>query len=216
MTEVNDEAPRVSMPVSFEGNGAAAVMFLVDKETEPMVLEAASDGVARLLEIWDYTNILAIGCDLAILDPTMLAEDEWDCLCEVYSSYVDVDFKAILVKRSPYKASLPKRNSKHAPEPLSAGFLREEMLRSARVPKSRAIWQKKERQIQRLMYMLHRLDTSELRLRDVVERFEVSMRTAQRDLEVLLTADYAIEDGDEPGVYKFPDGYRSYYAYYSD
>lgn len=101
----------------------------------------------------------------------------------------------------------------HAPAELSVDYLREQMLKATKPPKSKAVWEKRERQIVRLMYMLKCLDASELRMRDVAERFEVSLRTAQRDLEVLLMADYPIQDGSEPGTYRFPQGYKAHHAY---
>ena len=206
---------RGAMPVSYIGEGHASVMTLVSDDIKPMTYEAASGGTARILEAWDYTNILAIGCDLAVIDPTLLDEEEWNTLCEVYGSYVDVEFKMLLVKPSPYKSTMPARNVTHAPAELTVECLHQQMSRAARVPKSKAIWQKRERQITRMMYMLQCLDTSELRLRDVAERFEVSVRTIQRDLDVLLAADFTIEDGDKPGTYRFPKGYKAYQAYHA-
>ena len=202
------------IPVEYQDEGRAAVMMLADDGTLSMVYDAASGGVGRTLEAWHYTNILAIGCDLAVVDPALLSEEEWDCLCEVYSSYVDVEFKMLLVKPSPYKSVMPRRNVIDAPNELTVEFLREHMIKASRVPRSKPVWAKKERQIQRLMYMLHCLDTSVLRIREVAERFDVSLRTVQRDLEVLLMADYIIEDGPEPGTYVFPTNYKSYHAYY--
>jgi predicted DNA-binding transcriptional regulator YafY len=63
------------------------------------------------------------------------------------------------------------------------------------------------------MFMLKLLDESVLRLRDVTDRFEVSLRTVQRDLEVLLMAGYMIIDGPEPGTYTFPKGYKAHHAF---
>lgn len=212
----SDEKQGELCPVTYSGEGAAAVMVLVPDEMKAMVYEAASEGVAKTLSVWDYTNILAIGCDLAIVDPTLLAEEEWDCLCDVYNSYVDVDFRMLLVKPSPYTSQMPTRNAIKSPTELTVAFLGEQMLRVARPRKSKAVCDKKEPQIHRFMYMLHCLDTSTLSLRDVAERFGVSLRTVQRDLEVLCMADYVIEPVGEPGVYKFPKGYRSHHAYYGD
>jgi len=177
------------------------------------VREAASGGVARILSAWDYTNFLAIWCDLAVTDPTLLSEAQWNCLCEVFGSYVDVQFKMVLVKASPYAAKLPSRNVVSAQEELTVTSLRELMRRAAQTPKSKAVWEKRERQIVRLMVMLKSLETSELRMRDIVERFDISPRTAQRDLEVLLMADYPIQDGSEPGTYVFPKGYKAHQVY---
>lgn len=211
-SETNEK--QISMPVDFQGKGTASVMMLVDYEMKQMVYEAASGGTARTFEIWDVTNLVAIGCDIAIVDPTLLSEDEWTSLCEWYSSYVDVQFRLLLVKPCTYKVSMPKRNIINSPSVVTAEFLRDQIRRASRTPKSIDVWRKKERQIHRLMYMLHCLDTSTLRLRDVADHFEVSLRTVQRDLEVLLVADYIIEDGDEPGEYRFPKGYKSHHAYY--
>lgn len=208
-----ESAEFIGIPVQYFGEGRAAVMMLVTDDIKAMIYQAASSGVARVLEVWDYTNILAIGCDLAIVDPTLLDEEEWNTLCEVYESYVDVGFKMLLVKPSSYKSTMPARNVTRAPAELTVEYLRQQMCRAARVPKSKAIWEKRVRQIVRMMYMLQCLDTSELRLRDVAERFEVSVRTIQRDLDVLLAADFTIEDGDKPGTYRFPKGYKAYQAY---
>lgn len=64
-----------------------------------------------------------------------------------------------------------------------------------------------------MMYMLRCLDEDGVRLRDVAEHFEVSLRTIQRDMDVLFASDFTIEDGDKPGTYKFPPGYKSHNAY---
>ena len=48
-----------AMPVSYAGEGRASVLMLVSDALKPMIREAASDGIARILEVWDYTNILA-------------------------------------------------------------------------------------------------------------------------------------------------------------
>jgi len=200
-------------PIVYEGDGRAVVIMLVGDELKPVVREAASGGVARILSAWDYTNFLAIWCDLAVTDPTLLSEAQWNCLCEVFGSYVDVQFKMVLVKASPYAAKLPSRNVVSAQEELTVTSLRELMRRAAQTPKSKAVWEKRERQIVRLMVMLKSLETSELRMRDIVERFDISPRTAQRDLEVLLMADYPIQDGSEPGTYVFPKGYKAHQVY---
>ena len=212
-SENQDGSDQEPIPIVFEGDGGAAVIMMVDAGMEPLVREAASGGAARVLAAWDYTNFIAVWCDLAVVDPTLLSEQEWGCLCDLFGSYVDVQFKMLLVKPSPHKAGLPGRNVVHAPAELSVDYLREQMLKATKPPKSKAVWEKRERQIVRLMYMLKCLDASELRMRDVAERFEVSLRTAQRDLEVLLMADYPIQDGSEPGTYRFPQGYKAHHAY---
>jgi hypothetical protein len=206
----SDQEP---VPIVFEGEGGALVIMMVDKSMEPLVRKAASGGTARVLAAWDYTNFVAVWCDLAVVDPTLMSEQEWGCLCELFGSYVDVQFKMLLVKPSPHKATLPARNVVNAPAGFTSDYLKGQMLRAGRPPKSKAVWEKKERQIVRLMYMLKCLDASELRIRDVAERFEVSPRTVQRDLEVLLMAEYPIQDASEPGTYRFPKGYKSHNAY---
>lgn len=214
--QVSADGQLIDVSVRFKGEGRASVIMLVDDKTKKLVYEAAAGGVARTFEIWDSTNILAMGCDLAIVDPTLLEEAEWNILCEAYESYIDTQFKMLLVRSNPYKAEMPRRNVINAGCEITVSYLNEQILRASRAPKSQEVWRKKERQISRLMYMLHCLDSSGLRLRDVADRFDITMRTVQRDLEVLLAADYFIEDGDEPGTYRFPAGYRSYCAHCLD
>ena len=210
---VADVSEEQHIPIVFEGDGQAAVIMQVDEATQKLVREAAASGAGRTLTAWDYTNFIAVWCDLAVLDPTLLREEEWCALCELFGSYVDVQFRMLLVKPSPYAAKLPNRNVIHAPVPLTAGYLRDQMLRAAKPPQPKAAWEKRERQIVRLMFMLKRLDDSVLRLHDVTDRFEVSLRTVQRDLEVLLMAGYIIIDGPEPGTYAFPKGYKAHDAF---
>lgn len=201
------------MAIEFEGTGRACVILLVGDDVRPTVYGAAH-GVARTLEAWHYTNIIAVGCDLAIVDPTLLDEEAWDTLCDTYSSYVDVDFKMLLVKSSPHKPEMPRRNLVNAPAEITSEFLREQMIRAGRPSNARKAWHKKEPRMHRMMYMLYRLDTSVLRLRDVAERFDVSLRTVQRDFQILLAGDYPIVDGDEPGTYKLPKGCKTHDMYY--
>ena len=208
-----DMSEAQAVPIVFEGDGKAAVIMQVNDATKALVREAAAGGVARILTAWDYTNFIAVWCDLAVLDPTLLSEDEWCALCELFGSYVDVQFRMILVKPSPYEAKLPNRNVIHAPTPLTAEYLRGQMVRAAKPSQTKETWEKRERQIVRLMFMLKRLDESVLRLRDVTDRFEVSLRTVQRDVEVLLMAGYIIIDGPEPGTYAFPKGYKAHHAF---
>lgn len=209
-----DESGADYVPIVFEGAGHAAVIMQVDDTTKAVVREAAAGGVARTLTAWHYTNFMAVWCDLAIVDPTLLDEDEWTTLCGLFGSYVDVHFRMLLVKPSPYAAKLPTRNVIHASSELTVEYLRDQMIRAAKPPQAKAPWEKRERQIIRLMFMLKCLDDSVLRLRAVMSRFEVSLRTVQRDLEVLLLAGYIIIDGPEPGTYVFPKGYKAYHAFH--
>jgi DNA-binding phage protein len=121
-SENQDGGDQKPIPIVFDGDSGAAVIMMVDASMEPLVRAAASGGSARVLAAWDYTNFIAVWCDLAIVDPTRLSEQEWCCLCELFSSYVDVQFKMLLVKPSPYKASLPGRNVVHAPAELSVDY----------------------------------------------------------------------------------------------
>lgn len=77
---------------------------------------------------------------------------------------------------------------------------------SARSSSAEAQWKKSEPRITRLLYMARRLDLGPLRLRDVAEHFEVSLRTVQRDMDVLLCSDWPIQETDEPGVYRMAGG----------
>jgi predicted DNA-binding transcriptional regulator YafY len=64
------------------------------------------------------------------------------------------------------------------------------------------------------MYMLRQLETaSPLRLKTVAREFETSVRTIQRDLNVLLMAGHPIGGPDETGGYQLPDGYKPYSIY---
>lgn len=197
-------------PVVFEGEGRASVLMLVGAEVAALVKEAASGGFGRVFTATSYTDVLAIGCDLAVLDPALLSEPEWNCLCEVYGSYVDIEFRVLLVRASPFKMKLPVRNVLKPPAEMGVSFLRGTMIRAARRKEGRDDCEKRERQIVRLMHMLRLLDSGGLRVRDVAAHFEVSPRTIQRDLEVLAMAGYPIQDGAEPGAYVFPKGAKSY------
>jgi len=190
-----------------------ATVLLVGNDDQSRMIRRVARGIARVIEVSDYRDVLVMASDLVIIDPALFSEGDWETLCDTYGSYVDVWFKLLLLSPSPYKAEMPKRNLISVPPEVTPEFLRQQMVIAGTPPKSRLVWQKKEPQMRRLMYMLYRLEHSVLRLKDVAEHFDVSQRTVQRDFQVLMSGDYIILDGEEPGTYTFPKGYKAHEAY---
>ncbi len=192
----------------YTGEGSINVMHLTDEATSATVVEASA-GVARLLKANVWTDLIAVGHDLAVVCPSAMDEDDWGTLCEIMAGIVDVDFRVVLVGQPYRSASLPRRNVAASLPVATVDGLRGAFARVSDSPGNKALWQRAEPRIVRLLDMIRRLDQGQLRLRDVAERFDVSLRTVQRDLGVLLCSDWPIQDAGEPGVYQFLDGWHS-------
>lgn len=200
--------PRASRSSLYIGEGSMDVMYLTDEATSATVVEASA-GVARLLEANVWTDLIAVGHDLAVVCPSVMAEDDWGTLCDVMAGIVDVKFRLVLVGEQYRSASLPRRNVAARLPVATVDGLRAAFARGSDSPGNKALWQRAEPRIVRLLDMIRRLDQGQLRLSDVAERFEVSLRTVQRDLDVLLCSDWPIQEAGEPGVYQFLDGWHS-------
>lgn len=192
----------------YTGAGPLGVMYLTDEATSATVVEAAA-GVARLFDAADWTALIAVGHDLAVVCPSVIDEDDWGTLCDFMASMVNVDFRVVLVGEQYAGASLPRRNVATSLPVATVKNLRAEFARAAEGRTHQAQWQRAEPRIVRLLDMIRRLDQGQLRLRDVADRFEISLRTVQRDLDVLLCSDWPIQEADEPGVYQFLEGWHS-------
>lgn len=143
------------------------------------------------------------------MDDPVIDEDDWGTLCDFMASMVSVDLRLVLVGQQYRSASLPRRNVAASLPVATVENLRAEFARVADGRVHLAQWRRAEPRIVRLLDMIRRLDQGQLRLRDVAERFGVSLRTVQRDLDVLLCSDWPIQDTGEPGVCQFVDGWHS-------
>ena len=160
-------------------------------------------------------DLVAVPCFLSIVNPALLSADEWQLVCDVHQEASDHDNKFLLTRPSPHKAVLPVHNRITTPPKIDENFLKFLFLRlRATVARQRAIHEKTERRMLRLMYVLRQLEVQQsLRLQDVAHTFETSLRTVQRDLQLLIMAGHPIDGPDKTGAYRFPKNYRAYEIY---
>ncbi len=124
------------------------------------------------------TDIIAIPSFLVIVEPASCSKDEWQELCVLVHALDDHDMKVLLAQPSQHRKKLPSYNVIKTPARLDATFLKFLMLsRRAKVARQRAIHQKTERRMLRLMYMLRQLETYQpLRVQGVAQELMASDR----------------------------------------
>lgn len=189
---------------NMESRYANTVLVLMqngaDKET---ALSAAKEcGV----EVWDTecaTDLIGAPYFLALVDPGQIAGRDWSEFCEYLADASDTETRILLTQpRHHYADTLPKSNAVALAdaEHASLKFL---MLRlRAATERRHAVWERAERRIVRILWMVRELQGPEgLRLRHASREFGVTVRTIQRDLEVLMMAGYAVGDGAGRGTY---------------
>lgn len=89
-------------PHEFRARGLKAVVALVDEEAGEMLRQAAGsgqvhcwgtgdatpneigDGIARVHVSCIYQDAIALFADLVVLDPAVIGEEGWECLCSYY------------------------------------------------------------------------------------------------------------------------------------
>ena len=137
-------------------------------------------------------GVVGEGAIVAIVDPTLIGRKTWSNLRGWLEEMDDPHMKILLVCPSPHTEKLPAKNLVRITKKIDQKFVKLLLVHQrSTFERRKRVFEKKERQILRLMFMLARLDLNPpLRLRDVAEEFAVSRRTAQRDLEVLLMAGY--------------------------
>ncbi len=162
------------------------------------------------LDIWEAdcaTDLIGAPYFLAIVDPTLVSEHEWADFCEYLKDSTDTDTKVMLSAHTSTTNVLPGPNRLKQCN-TDVATLKFTMLRlRAIVAKRRASYERVESRIVRIMWMARELQSAGgLRLRDAAKEFQTSVRTIQRDIEVLEMAGYMIFDGHERGTYLMDSG----------
>jgi hypothetical protein len=199
----------------FASNENTTLVLLPHGELQRRVIAAAKQTNVHLCFATCETDLIAIPAFLAIVDPALLTAAEWTSLCEAYSEMQDQNMKFLLVSPSPHCAKLPAFNRVKAPEKLDETYFKFLMLRTrATIARRMAAFRRPEKRIIRMMYMLQKLENEPpLRLQDVAQEFGASVRTIQRDMQVLLMAGHPIVGPDGNGGYHIPENYKAYSIY---
>jgi len=171
---------------------------------------------AKIWKVRHTTDLVAVGCLLAIVDPALVSKNDWIELCGWYEEMNDPGMKVLLVSQSKHKAKLPSKNIVKTPKKIDKIFLKLLLVHQrSTFERRKKVYEKKERQIIRLMYALSKLDKGfSIRVRDIAKEFHVTARTVQRDLELLLMADYPIVKAGQAGQYRFVENFKSYQRYF--
>ncbi len=181
-----------------------------------LVEAVAREQKVDLWRVRTATDLVAVGSLVAIVDPTLVGPKSWRELCGWLAEMDDPHTKVLIVAPSPHSEKLPAKNVVRTRSKIDRTFLKLLLvhLRST-FERRRRVFEKKERQIVRLMFMLARLDRNEpLKVREVAQEFRVTHRTIQRDLELLLMAGYPVVESGEPGQYRFVENFKSYQRFF--
>jgi len=192
------------------------VLLLIPQGTlQTLILDVASAINVQVCQVENATDLIALPSFLAIVDPQLLSGEAWDELCDGYRAMQDTGMKFLLIQPSPHGDKMPQFNVLKTPQNLDATYLKFLMLRTrASVARRMAAYRRPEKRIIRMMYMLCQLENAPpLRLQDVAREFEASVRTIQRDFNVLLMAGHPIIGPDENGGYRLPKNYKAYSIY---
>lgn len=184
----------------------------------PVADLVADEARRQRIDVWrvrSATDLVAVGAVVAIVDPSLVGAKAWTDLRGWLEEMDDPHTKILLVGPSPHPEKLPAKNLVRPPREIDRSFVRLLLVHQrSTFERRRRVFEKKERQIIRLMFMLARLDMSPpLRLRDVAREFAVTRRTVQRDLEVLMMAGYPVVEEGEAGRYVFAGKFKSYQRY---
>lgn len=171
------------------------------------------------VKIWKVrhtTDLVAVGCLLAIVDPALVGQKDWEDLCGWYEEMDDPEMKVLLTSPPNHKAKLPTKNLIKTPKKIDRTFLKLLIVHQrSTIERRKKVFEKKERQIIRLMYALSKLDQGHsIRVRDIAKEFQVTKRTILRDMELFMMAGYPIEPTGRPGEYRFVVNFKSYQRYF--
>lgn len=171
---------------------------------------------AKIWKVRSTTDLVAVGCLLAIVDPTLVSKKDWEELCGWYMEMDDPGMKILLVTPSKHKVKLLPKNIIKTPKKIDKTFLKLLLVHQrSTFERRKKVFEKKERQIIRLMYALAKLDQGHsIRVRDLAKEFQVSKRTILRDMELFQMAEYPIEPTGRPGEYRFVENFKSYQRYF--
>ncbi len=161
-----------------------------------------------------FEDIVAIPSFLSIINPSMLSETEWNTLGNFLAEIDDNSYKFLLTDSSEQQ-QIPRNNLITTPESLTENFIKFLILKTRSTYKRRrGIWEKTERRIVRLIYILRILDSGKsFKTADIAKEFSISKRTVQRDIEVLEMGGFPIFNN-KRGKYWLPEGFRVYEFYY--
>jgi len=134
-------------PHEFRERGLKAVVAVVDEDTGEMLRQASgstsvhaweeqapatspvADGIARVHVSLIYQDAIALFADLLVVDPAVIGEEGWECLCSFYEECGPGRDRLLLIRQSAFEARLPVENLTVilAPEELSIAYLREQI-----------------------------------------------------------------------------------------
>jgi hypothetical protein len=201
--------------VHYFGRQSTILVLLPPGELRELVQKTAEANKTQIWTVEHAPDLIAIPYYLAIVDPQLFPPKTWADVCDWYNECDDPKMKVLFVGKGKIPPDFPKQNMIRPPKEITKTTLNLLMvhLRST-VARRRRIFEKKERQIVRLMYVLCKLDQGGVvSVSEVAKEFRVAPRTIQRDLDVLLMAGYPIDRAEEPGLYRFPRGFRSHVLY---
>ena len=178
------------------------------------VEKAATAAKVTLYRVKHDTDLIAIPSFLTILDPSLVSKTGWDQFIDFLAEVGDNAYKVVLTAPGSHRRTLPCCNLISTPGTIDWSFLKFLLLRMrATVARRRRVFEKKERQILRILWMLRLLDRGkEVALRDVATEFDTSLRTVQRDVELIFMAGWPLEPAAK-GTYRFPKNFRAHQLY---
>ncbi len=193
----------------------STVLLLDDHERRIEELSQLCESLdTELLLVEDGTDILAFGSFLNIINPNLLSDGEKTMLKSYLDDIEDSSKKFLLIDKSS-PDFIPARNRVKLPEIVTEEFLKFLILKTRSTYKRRRqIWEKTERRIVRLIYMMRILDSgNSFKTSEIAKEFSVSIRTIQRDLEILEMSGAPIMN-DKRGKHWLPGDFRIYEFYY--
>lgn len=185
-----------------------------DEERVSLVNELCRSLNSKLCWAEDATDILATPSFLNIINPSLLSDEEKIMLKSFLDDIQDSSWKILLTDKSEPKF-IPLRNRIKHPETITEDFIKFLILKTRSTYKRRRkIWEKTERRIVRLIFMMRILDGgNSFTTAEIAKEFSVSKRTIQRDLEVLEMGGCPIMR-DNRGKHWLPGDFRIYEFYY--
>jgi len=161
------------------------------------------------------SDIVVFPSFLTIIDPQNHSKDDMSGLSQWITEWNTPHCKVLLI--SEHEAlNFPARNLVRRPKTLDNDYLKFLILRTrSKIRGMKAKWERTERRIVRLMYMVRLFDCDiPFKVSEIASEFDVSKRTIQRDISVLEMANYPILR-DSNNSYSVPIGYKLYEHYYN-
>ena len=205
-----------NLEISEGGFSEANTVLILDDDEERVSLvdELCRSLNSKLCWAEDSTDILATPSFLNIINPGLLSDQEKAMLKSFLDDIQDNSWKFLLTDKSEPEFIPPRNRIKH-PETITDDFLKFLILKTRSTYKRRRkIWEKTERRIVRLIYMMRILDSgNSFSTAEIAKEFSVSKRTIQRDIEVLEMGGCPIMR-DNRGKHWLPGDFRIYEFYY--